>query len=121
MQVFSLGNAGSHHLNESYTVRYPTAGGAHTAASNPPPVLPRVNRRRIVRERVQVEEETEPAPEPAPVNAAVMAGLAKDGSRRGAARVGPWLQHVELDPAELEARRTAVEAEAAGYGSAGWI
>lgn len=121
MQVFSLGNAGSHHLNESYTVRYPTAGGAHTAASNPPPVLPRVNRRRTVRERVQVEEEPEPAPEPAPVNAAVMAGLAKDGSRRGAARVGPWLQHVELDPAELEVRRTAVEAEAAGYGSAGWV
>jgi len=44
------------------------------------------------------------------VNAAVM-WPGEDGSRRGAARVGPWLQHVELDPAELEVRRTAVEAE----------
>ena len=68
-----------------------------------------------------MEEEPEPVPEPAPVNAAVMAGLAKDGSRRGAARVGPWLQHVELDPAELEAGRATVEAEAAGYESAEWI
>lgn len=104
VHVYSLGNAGGHYLNESYTMRPPLV--AVTAGAPPP--LARVFRRQSVRERViEVQEVPEPGPERAPANAAVMAGLARDGSRRGAARVGGWLQHVEFgsDPAEVDGRR----------------
>lgn len=55
-------------------------------------------------QRVVYEEPRPPEPPPAPANAARMAGLSRDGSRRGAARVGVWLQHVQYDPAEVEGR-----------------
>ncbi|KAF2814203.1 uncharacterized protein BDZ99DRAFT_380896 [Mytilinidion resinicola] len=109
VQVYGVGNAGSHHLNESYAVR-PLPSAAPRAAVSSPPAPPPIYRRRLPGTRELGYEEPiaiprpPPEPEPAPPNAARMAGLAKDGSRRGAARVNVWLQHVQYDPAEVEGR-----------------
>ena len=108
VQVYSLGNSGGHHMNESYTVQPMGATAGRTAVRVS---SPRFFSRRLIPTR-------DPAPAPVPlrsprpatrpaaraVSSSVMAGLSRDGTKRGANRVGTWLDHIQVD---LEAISTA--------------
>jgi hypothetical protein len=98
-QVYGLGNAGTHHMNESYAVRPLATAAARTAAHMNRPGL--FSRHVSVREVPRVAANTART---ATVRASKMAGLSLDGSKRGANRVGTWLNHVQVDH---EAIRTA--------------
>ncbi|KAF2000115.1 hypothetical protein P154DRAFT_209379 [Amniculicola lignicola CBS 123094] len=107
VQVYGLGNSGAHHMNESYTVR-PLATSAPRTTSLRMPQAPRLFSRRIIREPVR------PPPQPRPatnVTASTMAGLSRDGTRRGANRVGTWLHHVEVDPEAVHTAPKYVEVD----------
>ena len=99
-RVWAVGNSGSHHMNESYAVR-------PVATSRPAPLPTRFFPRRRTT-LAGAERHRASAPPPPPPTESQMAGLSRDGSRRGANRVGTWLQHVELDPAEVEGRASRV-------------
>jgi hypothetical protein len=103
VQVYGVGNAGAHHMNESYRVRpiavsttgttprmtIPSLFGRHMRTSEPPraPTLPKL------------------------VRASTMAGLSRDGSKRGANRVGTWLSHVEVDHEAIQTAPRHVEVD----------
>lgn len=98
--VYGLGNSGGHHMNESYAVRPLATAAARTATRSSAP-------RSFFGSRRVVREAPREAPRPQVVHtvrASAMAGLSRDGSKRGANRVGTWLNHVEIDD---EAIRTA--------------
>lgn len=109
VQVYGLGNSGSHHMNESYTVRPLATAAARTA----------INRTSAARffSRRPVRETTRTTRSAGPVTASTMAGLSRDGTRRGANRVGTWLQHVELDYDAVDGRGDSrvVEIDDWGY------
>jgi hypothetical protein len=114
VQVYGVGNSGTHHLNESYTVRPLATAAARTA----------INRasyglfgRRLSRPSVHTPRA------PSRVTASTMAGLSRDGTRRGANRVGTWLQHVELDREAVEGAddARAVEIDDWGFDSRSFI
>jgi ariadne-1 len=89
-QMYGIGNAGRHHMNETYT--YHSSMPVHTA------------RRAFWGFARPVERRGRRSGSSTPPTASQMAGLSRDGSRRGAARVGTWLQHIQHDPAEVEVR-----------------
>jgi ariadne-1 len=119
VQVYGLGNAGVHHMNESYTLQ-PSATAAPRTTARVAASSPRFFSRRLV-----PAQETAPAQGPlrippgavrtplrplapvrptAPVRPAAptvssstMAGLSLSGRKVGANRVGTWLNHVQLD------------------------
>lgn len=111
VQVYGLGNSRAHHMNESYAVRPLATAAARTSARLS---APRFFSRRLVPERV-------PAPVPiarAPprsaalsVSSSTMAGLSRDGTKRGANRVGTWLNHVQLDPEAIITQARGVEVD----------
>lgn len=88
VQVYGLGNSGGHHMNDSYTVRPLATSAARTAVRMSTP-------RSLFGRRLSVRES--PRHPPAPVTASTMAGLSRDGTKRGANRVGTWLNHVRID------------------------
>jgi ariadne-1 len=111
VHVYGLGNSGSHHMNESYTVRPLATSAARTAVRRSDPL--RLFSRRTVRESLR------PPPRPTgPAKASTMAGLSRDGNRRGMGRVGTWLQHVERDDDAIEGR-TPREVEVDDWRSCG--
>ena len=62
--------------------------------------------------------EEKPAPAPAPVArhvpdapSSAMAGLSLDGTKRGANRVGTWLNHVKIDPEATNTQAEGVEVD----------
>ncbi|KAF2267906.1 hypothetical protein CC78DRAFT_31971 [Lojkania enalia] len=102
VQVYGLGNSGSHHMNDSYTMRPLATSAARTAVRNS---TPRFFSRRTVRELAR------PMHSPAPVTASTMAGLSRDGTKRGANRVGTWLNHIELDAEAIATAPRHVEVD----------
>lgn len=112
--VYGLGNSGGHHMNDSYTVRPLAAAAARTATRS---AAPRsfFSSRRPVRE---VPREAPQAPREVPqpqtvqiVRASAMAGLSRDGSKRGANRVGTWLSHVSIDEEAIHTAPRDVEVD----------
>ncbi|PSN67268.1 hypothetical protein BS50DRAFT_493300 [Corynespora cassiicola Philippines] len=104
--ILAYGNAGGHHMNDSYAVR-PVANTAARAAPRQPQRTSFFGRR-LVREPARA-----PAPRPvAVVTASTMAGLSRDGTKRGANRVGTWLNHVEVDHDAIATAPRGVELDA---------
>jgi hypothetical protein len=103
VQVYGVGNAGGHHMNDSYTVRPVITSAAHAPVRVPPPRQSYLGSRRIVREA--------PAPAPPAAPASAMAGLSSDGTKRGANRVGTWLNHVQVDPEAINTQARGVEVD----------
>ncbi|KAH7087999.1 IBR domain-containing protein [Paraphoma chrysanthemicola] len=101
VQVYGLGNSGGHHMNESYTMR-PAANVA--ARTIPRAAAPRASffSRRVTREA--------PA-RPTTAAASAMAGLSRDGTKRGANRVGTWLSHVQVDEEAIHTAARDVEVD----------
>ncbi|KAF2473165.1 uncharacterized protein BDR25DRAFT_129275 [Lindgomyces ingoldianus] len=102
VQVYGVGNSGTHHMNDSYTVRPLATAAARTSVRMS---TPRFFSRRVVRESVRS------SPAAADVRASTMAGLSRDGTRRGANRVGTWLQHVQLDREAVDSAPRGVEVD----------
>lgn len=102
VHVYGLGNSGGHHMNDSYAVRPLAAPAARTAVRMSTPRASFFSRR-VLRE----------APRTAPrnVTASTMAGLSRDGSKRGANRVGTWLSHVEVDNEAIQTAPRGVEVD----------
>ena len=101
--VYGLGNSGGHHMNESYAVRPPATSAARTAVRSSAPRS--FFGRRTTREAPREAPREASRPQPVQVaRASAMAGLSRDGSKRGANRVGTWLSHIVIDD---EAIRTA--------------
>jgi len=95
VHVYGLGNSGAHHMNDSYAVR-PIVASARAAAR--PPVARSFFSRRVVRETPRETLRERPRTSSIrTVTASTMAGLSRDGTKRGANRVGTWLNHVEVD------------------------
>jgi ariadne-1 len=109
VQVYGVGNAGGHHMNDSYAIRSVPTSAVRTAArlSTPRQSTPRSSIFSSTR-RVSAPAPSRSAPPqtPAVVTSSVMAGLSKDGKKVGANRVGTWLNHVQIDP---EATVTAAD------------
>jgi ariadne-1 len=105
VQVYGLGNSGAHHLNESYTVRPLATAAARTAVHR---ASPRLFGRLLFGHTARA---------PARVTASTMAGLSRDGSRRGANRVGTWLQHVQFDRDAVEGRDDIRDIDIEEWGS----
>ncbi|CAA9966585.1 hypothetical protein PTMSG1_09944 [Pyrenophora teres f. maculata] len=126
IRLYALGNAGAHHMNESYAIRSMPTSAARTAAristprtSTPRTSTPRASffsssssRRVAAPVAAPVPMRSAPVAAPVPMRSApspvvtssTMAGLSKDGRKIGANRVGTWLSHVQIDP---EATTTA--------------
>ncbi|KAF2133493.1 hypothetical protein P153DRAFT_157884 [Dothidotthia symphoricarpi CBS 119687] len=105
-QVHGLGNAGGHHMNESYAVR-PTPPVAQPRARAPPPRTSFFSSRRVSREAPVPARPTAPRV----VTASAMAGLSRDGTKRGANRVGTWLSHIMLDAEAINTQARDVEVD----------
>jgi ariadne-1 len=106
VQVYGLGNAMGHHMNDSYTVRPVANTSARTAPPRPSAPAPRGSffSRRVVREA--------PAPtRPSTAAASAMAGLSRDGKKVGANRVGTWLTHVSVDNEAINTAPRGVEVD----------
>ena len=102
VRVYGLGNSDGHHMNDSYAVRPLATSAARTAARMSAP-RPSFFSRRLVREP--------PRAVPRVVTASAMAGLSRDGSKRGANRVGTWLTHVEADHEAIQTAPRGVEVD----------
>lgn len=96
VQVYGVGNAIGHHMNDSYTMR----PAANIAART----IPRTSAPRASFFSRRPERQAPPPTRPSTAAASAMAGLSRDGSKRGQNRVGTWLTHVSVDD---EAIRTA--------------
>ena len=104
VQVYGLGNSGSHHMNESYAIRSLPTSAARTAARS---AAPRASffssNRRSVREAYSRHA--------SPATASTMAGLSKDGKKVGANRVGTWLDHIQVDAEAINTAPRDVEVD----------
>jgi ariadne-1 len=99
--VYGVGNSGGHHMNDSYTVR-PLANTAARAAARMSTPRTSFFGRRMVRDPPR-------ATPPKAVTASAMAGLSRDGSKRGQNRVGTWLSHVTIDNEAIQTAPTGVD------------
>jgi len=115
VQIYGVGNTGSHHMNDSYTVRPLATAAARTAAAAAPTSRPatRLFGRGSVRASPRSTRTVRA------VTASTMAGLSRDGTRRGAGRVGTWLQHVELDFDAVDGRGESRTVEIDDWGNDG--
>ncbi|KAH9871781.1 hypothetical protein J1614_006038 [Plenodomus biglobosus] len=105
-QVYGLGNAGGHHMNESYAVR------------STPALAPRTSSRQSTRQstprtsffgrRVQAPAPARPS---AQATASAMAGLSRDGKKVGANRVGTWLTYIQVDAEAINTAPRGVEVD----------
>lgn len=94
-------------MNDSYAVRPLATSAARTAVRNSSSTTPRFFRR-VVREVARPQQIASPARS---VTASTMAGLSRDGSKRGANRVGTWLSHVVLDAEAVGSAPRGVEVD----------
>lgn len=105
VEVYGVGNATGHHMNDSYTMR-PSANvvAARTVPRTSAPRASFFSRR---------PERQAPPPTTRPSNAAAsaMAGLSRDGSKRGQNRVGTWLSHVSVDEEAIHTAQKDVEVD----------
>lgn len=123
--MYSLGNSGDHHMNDSYTLRpnpMPNTS-VRTAARPTPAARGFFNRRLSVRETPRAvpvavgggkgqggRARNVSAPAPT-VAASAMAGLSKDGRKVGQNRVGTWLTHVMVDHEATHSAPRGVEVD----------
>lgn len=109
VQVYGLGNAGAHHMNDSYAVRHPAV--TRTAARQTPTSVPPPRSSFFRRVVAAQPRQAAPAPAPRPACASAMAGLSKDGRKIGANRVGTWLTHVQVDSEAINTAPRGVEVD----------
>ncbi|KAH3961873.1 hypothetical protein HBH70_065470 [Parastagonospora nodorum] len=105
VEVYAVGNAGGHHMNESYTMR-PAANVA--ARTIPRSAAPRAS---FFSRRVERQPAPPPTTRPSTATASAMAGLSRDGSKRGQNRVGTWLSHVSIDDEAIHTAPVGVEVD----------
>lgn len=107
-QVYALGNAGGHHMNESYAVRSTPALAPRTSSRQS------TQRTSFFGRRIQAPTPA-PAPAPArssrPATASAMAGLSRDGKKVGANRVGTWLTYIQVDAEAINTAPRNVEVD----------
>jgi len=105
VQVYGLGNSMGHHMNDSYTMR-PVANTSARTIPRPAAPAPRTSffSRRVVREAPATTR-------PSTAAASAMAGLSRDGTKRGANRVGTWLSHVSVDDEAINTAPRNVEVD----------
>jgi len=103
VQVYGLGNAGGHHMNESYTMRSVPALAPRTSSRQSAP------RTSFFGRRVHAPAPTRPSTQQA--TASAMAGLSRDGRKIGANRVGTWLTHIQVDPEAINTAPRGVEVD----------
>jgi ariadne-1 len=103
VEVYGLGNAMGHHMNDSYTVR----PAANTAART----IPRTSAPRASFFSRRVAQPAPIATRPSTAAASAMAGLSRDGTKRGANRVGTWLSHVSIDEEAMQTAARDVEVD----------
>lgn len=105
VEIYGVGNTMGHHMNDSYTMRPVANTSARTAPRAPAPA-PRGSffSRRISRE-------APPPARPTTAAASAMAGLSRDGTKRGQNRVGTWLSHVSVDDAAVNSAPRGVEVD----------
>lgn len=105
IQVYGLGNSMGHHMNDSYTMR-PAANAAARTIQRTSAPAPRASffSRRPVREAPVAMHHSTAA-------ASAMAGLSRDGTKRGANRVGTWLSHVSVDDEAINTAPRGVEVD----------
>ncbi|KAL5427382.1 hypothetical protein PMIN04_001396 [Paraphaeosphaeria minitans] len=108
--VYGLGNSGGHHMNDSYAVRPLATAAARTATRS---AAPRsfFSSRRVAREAPQEAPRPQIVHTAQTVRASAMAGLSRDGSKRGANRVGTWLSHVSVDEEAIHTAPRNVEVD----------
>ncbi|KAF2678428.1 hypothetical protein K458DRAFT_138794 [Lentithecium fluviatile CBS 122367] len=102
VRVYGLGNSDGHHMNDSYTLRPLATSAARTAVRMSTPRTSFFSRR-VVREVPRAAQRN--------VTASTMAGLSRDGTKRGANRVGTWLTHVQLDNEAIHTAPRDVEVD----------
>lgn len=102
--VYGVGNSMGHHMNDSYTVRPTPNTSARTTTRAPPP------RNSFFSRRSTREAPVPTRPQPAAA-ASAMAGLSRDGSKRGQNRVGTWLSHVQVDEDAIATAPRGVEVD----------
>ena len=103
VQVYGLGNAGGHHMNESYTMRSVPALAPRTSSRQSAP------RTSFFGRRVHAPAPARPSTQQA--TASAMAGLSRDGRKIGANRVGTWLTHIQVDPEAINTAPRGVEVD----------
>jgi ariadne-1 len=103
VQVYGLGNAMGHHMNDSYTMR----PAANTSART----IPRTSAPRASFFSRRVVQQPPATTRPSTAAASAMAGLSRDGTKRGANRVGTWLSHVSVDEEAIHTAARDVEVD----------
>lgn len=96
-------------MNASYQVRPIITSAAHTPVRVPAPRQSYFTSRRVAREAPAPATISRHAAPEAPSSA--MAGLSLDGTKRGANRVGTWLNHVKVDPEATNTQAEGVEVD----------
>jgi ariadne-1 len=105
IEVYGVGNAAGHHMNDSYAMR-PAANIA--ARTIPRSAAPRAS---FFSRRTERQAPPPPATRPSTAAASAMAGLSRDGSKRGQNRVGTWLSHVSVDDEAIHTAPIGVEVD----------
>jgi ariadne-1 len=103
VQVYGLGNATGHHMNDSYAMR-PAANIARTIPRASAPRASFFSRR-------PEKQAAAPVARPSIVTASAMAGLSRDGTKRGQNRVGTWLSHVAVDEEAINTAPRGIEVD----------
>lgn len=103
VQVYGVGNSMGHHMNDSYTMRPAAAPAART--------IPRTSAPRASFFSRRTTREAPVATRPSTAAASAMAGLSRDGTKRGANRVGTWLNHVSVDDEAVNTAPRGVEVD----------
>jgi ariadne-1 len=104
VHVYGVGNTTGHHLNDSYTMRPAANTSARTTVRQSAP------RASFFSHRGARETPAPARPVPAAAVSA-MAGLSKDGTKRGANRVGTWLSYIQVDQEAIETAPRDVEVD----------
>jgi ariadne-1 len=107
VEIYGVGNTMGHHMNDSYTMRPVANTSVRTAPrASAPASAPRGSffSRRISRE-------APPPARPSTATASAMAGLSRDGTKRGQNRVGTWLSYVSVDDAAVNSAARGVEVD----------
>jgi ariadne-1 len=107
VQVYGLGNATGHHMNDSYAMR-PAANIARTI---PRASVPRASFFSRRPEKQAAAPIARPVARPSTATASAMAGLSRDGTKRGQNRVGTWLSHVAVDEEAINTAPRGIEVD----------
>jgi ariadne-1 len=104
VQVYGLGNATGHHMNDSYAMR-PAANIARTIPRSSAP------RASFFSRRPEKQAAAPVATRQSTAAASAMAGLSRDGTKRGQNRVGTWLSHIAVDEEAINTAPRGVEVD----------